>query len=275
MPVAMLQHGQQMETQTTVPQHPPAAQQVYHRRGPHTAAHASAAASCCGSQQHPDAAGLSRGALSATLPNCRYSQGYPAGIRSSCPCSSPTRNSKQSTNRGPGRLNIAFPSTSTTRPSCTARSCFHQGRCTRSGSSLYVSARSKPQGQMMIQSGSDAMRASLVTALEGGAPAPGLLRPETHTHTAQQQTPAQYCHCGAVCVVLWATVHWCMHTAPAAAAVHTATWAPWPALPDNNEWYHSVSTTTDKRYHAHSMMCPCCGQCLMLPLLPSPPTVAH
>jgi hypothetical protein len=31
-------------------------------------------------------------------------------------------------------------------------------------------------------------------------------------------------------------------------------------LTSNNNGCYNVSTTIDKRYHARSMMCPCCGQ---------------
>lgn len=58
---------------------------------------------------------------------CHHSHGNPFGMSSGRPCRRPTRNSRASTRRGPGRLNMWLPSTSTTRPCLTAGSSALQG----------------------------------------------------------------------------------------------------------------------------------------------------
>ena len=125
--------------------------------------------------------------------------GKAAGASSGRPCTTPTSHSKQSTSRGPGRLNIWLPSTSHTRPFLTARSsCLgrrgrfnlvvqrgqrqlqinylyklithHQGWVSKGFISRFVASRSRPHGATTTMSGSEAAKTSCVTAVELPAP---------------------------------------------------------------------------------------------------------
>mmetsp|Transcript_48096 Transcript_48096/g.155558 ORF Transcript_48096/g.155558 Transcript_48096/m.155558 type:complete len:275 (+) Transcript_48096:419-1243(+) len=91
-----------------------------------------------------------------------HSHGNRCGAASGTPWTAEKSHSSASTSRGPGRLNIASPSTSTTRPSRTARSERHHSVLARAVASRRVMSRVSPHGARMTRSGSAS------TTAEGG-----------------------------------------------------------------------------------------------------------
>mmetsp|Transcript_18030 Transcript_18030/g.54312 ORF Transcript_18030/g.54312 Transcript_18030/m.54312 type:complete len:262 (+) Transcript_18030:839-1624(+) len=95
------------------------------------------------------------------LSDASHSQGKSDGIIRGCCEMMAESHSRASTSRGPGRLNIASPSTRITRPSLTARSPLHQPAfAARRSASRRTDGRSRPHGHKIIRSGSDATSAS-------------------------------------------------------------------------------------------------------------------
>jgi len=125
-----------------------------------------------------------------TSPGFSHTTGNSGGAMSGCSQSTEHSHSSASTNLGPGRLNIASPSTNATRPSRTARKPGHHSFCWKIDASRFTASRSRPQQHTIIKSGSLSQSLLEDTAKDfppPAAPLPGL---------SGWQPPARSISCG-------------------------------------------------------------------------------